>query len=236
VTTPPMVDRGKPAVVHVPKYKHSRGNDIHALLDDLGLVSMPWHEVVLRHAMAFDQADKWLVQHVAVQVPWLDEKDHLVRLRTAVGAAVFGERVVHMSGSLTLAGERFQALLDVVRGSKVLDELTRMVRRTHGGQQIEFHGGGSIKFRAHSQRGGGARGLTADLLVIDDARGVTYDEALLNHVPTLVNAKDGPHIWWMDTRREHDPREPLGPYPVLLKQALTPKAAPVLYLEWADTP
>lgn len=232
MTTPPLVDRGKPAVVHIPKYRHTRGADIHGVLDELGLESMPWHEVVLRHAMAFDRAEKWLMQHVAVLVPWLDEKDRLVRLRTALGAAVFGERVVHMSGSLTLAGERFNALLELVQGSEVLDSLVRMVRRANGQQQIEFHGGGAIKFR--TRNGIGGRGLTADLLVIDDARGVTYDEALLDHVPTIVAAKDGPHIWWVDTRNG-DPG-PLGPYPVLLEQALTPQAAPVLYLEWTDAP
>ncbi len=234
MTTPPLVDRGKPIVVHVPTYQRSRGNVTHALLDELGLTSMPWHELVLRHSMAIDSVENWLVSHVAVLVPWLDEKDHLARLRMIYGAAVLAERVVHVSGSLSLASERFRVLLDVVQNSKVLNEITYNVRQANGEQQIEFQGGGVIRFRARNQHGGGARGHSADLLVIDDARSATYDTVLRDHMPTLLAAKHGPHIWWVDNRDERGPREPHGPYPALLERALMPAAAPVLYLGWVS--
>lgn len=234
MTTPPLVDRGQPAVAHIPKYRYSRGNVIHGLLDELGLPSMPWHELVLRHALAYDQHDKWIARHVAILVPWLDEKDHLVMLRELYGAALLGERVLHLSQALGTAGELFRKLVQITEASTTLDSLTRIVRRTHGEQKIEFHGGGSIRFRARQQAGGGSRGLSVDLIVVDDALRTSYDKLLPVLAPSLVTAKDDPQIWWVDARDEREQPQPAGPYPELLRQASTTEADLVLYLEWEN--
>jgi hypothetical protein len=232
VTTPPLVDRGRPDVVHIPKYRNSRGNTIHHLLDDLGLPSMPWHQMVLRHAMAYDRHDKWIANQVAILVPWLADKDHLVMLRELYGAALLGERVVHLTRQLTDADVLFQRAVTVVSTSTVLDQLVRIIRRRNGEQKIEFHGGGSIRFRARQQTGTGVRGFSADLIVVDDALRTDYDNLLPVLLPSLCTAKDGPQVWWVDARDEREQPPPAGPYPELLKVAAMPKAAPVLYLEW----
>lgn len=234
MTTPPPVDRGKPAVVHIPKYRHSRGNVVHDLLDELGLDHMPWHTLVLRHALACTARDQWIAQHVAVLVPWRDEKNHLVLLRELYGAALVGERILHLSQGRADAGELFQKMVKVVEASTVLDSLVRIIRRTHGEQKIEFHGGGSVRFRARQQTGGGNRGFSADLIVVDDALRTSYEKLLPVLLPSLVTAKDGPQVWWVDARDEREQPPPAGPYPELLKLASTPKAATVLYLEWID--
>jgi hypothetical protein len=235
VTTPPLVDRGKPAVVHIPKYKHTRGSDIHAVLDEFGLEHMPWHALALRHALAYGRGEQWIAQQVAILVPWREEKDHLVLLRELYGAALLGERVMHLSQALNGADELFQKMVKVIDTSATLDGLVRIIRRSLGEQKIEFHGGGSIRFRARQQIGGGNRGFAADLLVVDDALRTSYETLLPVLAPSLVTAKDGPQIWWVDARDEREQPPPAGPYPELLKQASTPKSAQVLYLEWTAT-
>lgn len=232
MTSPPLVDRGRPDVANIPKYRNSRGNVIHDLLDELGLPSMPWHEMVLRHAMAYDRHDKWIVNQVAILVPWLADKDHLVMLRELYGAALLGERVVHLTHRLTDAAVLFQRAVTAGSTSTMLDQLVRIIRRHHGEQKIEFHGGGSIRFRARQQTGCGIRGFSADLIVVDDALRTDYEKLLPVLAPSLVTAKDGPQVWWVDARDEREQPPPAGPYPDLLKVAAMPEAAPVLYLEW----
>ena len=225
-------DLGRPAIVHVPTYERSRGDNVRLALDALGLTVMPWQELALRQAMAVDAGDKWMAEHVALVIPWERGKNDLVRLRELVGAAVLAERIVHICHTHLSAEQRLRELIQTVESTPPFEHLITKVRYAHGDQGIDFQGGGSIRITGRGRTG--PRGRSADLLIVDDASRVTFSDAYRDMLPVLVAAKDGPHVWWVDTQRDH-PTGPPGPYAKLMAQALTPEAKPVLYLEWVST-
>lgn len=225
MTTPPVVNPRDPAVVHVPAYQRSLGDEAGTVLDELGVRHMPWHDLVLRHAMAVTDNDRWVARDVALVCPWPDDKHRVVSMREIIGASLLAERVLHTCPDTVLV-KTFDALLALIDSAPALQCMVQKVRRAHGDQGIWFQGGGVIRFIGLGRNGRDrARGESADLLVFDYA--ATISERDEEVVSPVLAARPNPQVWWVDT-------EPGGPFGWLRGRAQVSTAPEVLYLEWTD--
>lgn len=224
MTTPPAVDRGKATLMNVPQYTRSLGDEASTVLDELDLRHMPWQDLLLQHAMAMTADDRWVAADVAVVLPWLEDLQHAVFLRELIGASLLTEQVLHVSATHRLADQTFFAMQQLIGTAPALECMVSKTRRSAGEQAIEFQGGGRIKFRARGR--GGPRGHSADLLVLDQAHTLPFQLAKRDMLPTIAS-RPNPQVWWIDNQAG-------GSFTDLQRQAFTPDAPQVLYLEWTD--
>jgi len=208
--------------VHVPTYERSRGDEIYAVLNELGLAHMPWHDLVLRHAMAVQADDRWLCEDVALVVPSREDKQHLVFLRAIIGASLLGERVLHVCEHHLVAADYRAALHELIEATPAVSSRVSKIRRAHGDEAIEFQSGGKIKIR-HMGRIG-LRGESADLIIADNV--LQLPDTFEDHVGPMVATAKNSQVWWADTTPSS------WRYAVLQRRALMAVAQPVLYLEW----
>lgn len=220
MSTPPQVEPHQPAIVHVPKYERSLGDDAGAVLDELDVRHMPLHDLVLRHTMAVTADNRWVARDVALVCP-AEEKQRVVSMREVIGAAVLQEKVLHVCRDM-LVHQTFERLLKLIESAPALSGLVSKTHRAHGDQGVWFQGGGVIRFSSYGPR---VRGRSADLLVLDNASTVsprTEDEVY----PTTV-AMPNPQLWWVDTENG-------GPLGWLQGRAQIATGPQAIYLEWSD--
>ena len=96
-----------------------------------------------------------------------------------LGAAALGERVIRVASTHASAREAFKQSAQLFGSGMPLT-----MRSSVGAERIEFDGGGSIRFV--SARGHGVRGLSADLLLIDQSVCLLVPDFYLDHVPSLL--------------------------------------------------
>lgn len=91
-------------------------------------------------------------------------------LRVVAGLFLLGERITWWAADGNTAREAFheiRALIDAIPG---LREGVRFIRATNGNQRIELRDGRMLRLVPRGSSGG--RGLTADLNIADNVRGV----------------------------------------------------------------
>jgi hypothetical protein len=224
-----MVDRGKPAVRHIPTYERSLGAEAGTVLDELGVTRMPWHDLVLRHAMAVKPDERWMCEDVALVMPWRDDRQtdqNIAFQRAIVGAVLLTERVLYVSESSGAKHVMFDAFTALVESAPVLSNMVTGIRRANGHEGVTFQGGGTVKFRAPAR--GGLRGESADLLIADNARHLPDD--FEGQVGPMVATAPNLQTWWIDTTPDG------WRHTTLHNRAAVAVEQPVLYLEWAGTP
>jgi hypothetical protein len=227
VTTPPLVDRGRPDVAHIPEPERAHSIGPHAVdvLRECGVGYLPWHELVLRHTMVKHDDDRWVSRDVVLVLPWRDDRQSdqsIAFQRAIIGAVLLGERVLYVSESMHAALTLFSAFTALVESKPVLHNLVSKIRRAHGEQGVTFQGDGSVKFRTV----GSTRGISADLVICDNVHKL-HDSLEDNVMPALCTSPNF-QTWWIDTTPDS------WRYTVLRQRALSAVDQPVLYLEWAD--
>jgi hypothetical protein len=222
----PQVDRGRPDVVYIPEPERTRSIGPHAVdvLRECGVAYLPWHELVLRHAMAKHDDDRWVSRDVALVLPWRDDRQtdqSIAFQRAIIGTVLLGECVLYVSENVSTALIMFNAFTAVVESMPVLRNLVSKICRANGEQGVTFQGGGSVKFRT----AGRARGISADLVIADNVHQL-HDSFEDNVGPTLATSPNA-QTWWIDTTRDS------WRYTLLKQRALVAVEQPVLYLEWS---
>lgn len=96
-----------------------------------------------------------------------------------LGAAALGERVIRVASTHASARAAFKQSAQLVGSG-----LPAAIRSSVGSERIEFDGGGSIRFV--SARGHGVRGLSCDLLLIDESVRLLASDFYLDQVPSLL--------------------------------------------------
>jgi hypothetical protein len=210
----------------------SAGQEAIELSAVAGLDLDPWQQLVLRQALGERADGRWAAFQVGLVVPRQNGKGSVLEARELAGLFLFGERlIIHSAHEQTTATEHFHRLLNLIEG--VPEFSSRMLRpsRGKGAEEIRLRDGGRIKFKTRT--GGGGRGLTGDLVVLDEAMilPVATTAAL---VPVMAaRSLDGnPQLWYAGSAVDRLNHEH-GVVLARLRQNALAGTPRIAYAEWS---
>jgi phage terminase large subunit-like protein len=148
----------------------SRGYEAITFAEDVvGITLHPWQKWLLIHALELLPDSSYRFRTVLVLVARQNGKTTLVQVlalwRMFVDQAPL---VIGTAQSLDVAEEAWQGAVDIAQGVPELADEIQHVDRTNGKKQLRLHTGERYKVAAASRRGG--RGLSGDLIVLDELR------------------------------------------------------------------
>lgn len=171
----------------------SRGADLVELAEALGQPLLPWQQYVAEHAHVVTETGRWAHKTAGVLVSRQSGKTHLLRMRILAGLLLWDERLVLATAqSREVALEMFRGVVELFEDVPWLSRQVKRVSRTNGKEELELLGGARFKIVAPSE--GGARGYSADLVIIDEARQHRTTDAYAALVYT-TQARPNPQVW-----------------------------------------
>lgn len=129
----------------------------------LGVELLAWQEHALRHAMVHADG-RWSSRTVAVLVGRQNGKTRLVSVRALAGMVLWGEQVVAAAQNRDVALEAWRDALELAEDAGL--DVGR-VDRTTGREAFTI---GRARYKVASATRRGARGLSADLVIVDELR------------------------------------------------------------------
>lgn len=183
----------QPAHVWVPDHASSSGPEAVELAAEAGLILDPWQELVLLGGMGERPDGQWACFEVGVEVARQNGKGGILEARELAGLYLLPEKLlIHSAHEFSTSLEAFRRLLDLIEGCSSLRRLVARVSRSHGEEGIELKDGSRIVYRTRTK--GGARGLTGDLVVLDEAMNIP--EGTLGALMPTMRARPNPQLWY----------------------------------------
>jgi len=171
----------------------SRGADLVELAEALGQPLLPWQEYVADAAHIVDDNGRWAHKTAGVLISRQNGKTHFLRMRILAGLLLWDERLILATAqSREVALEMFRGVVEMFEDVPWLSRQVKRVSRTNGKEELELLGGARFKIVAPSE--GGARGYSADLVIIDEARQHRTTDAYAALVYT-TQARPNAQVW-----------------------------------------
>lgn len=167
------------------------GDDLYRECTDRDL--MPWQLDALDAATTCS-ASRWVARNVVIVKPRQQGATEIALVRMLVGLFELDERQLYTGPQHAVARNAFERLLTMIERSELLSSSLTRVRRSRGEECIELRNGATALFRTRS--GTGPRGISADLVVNDDAQDLPERTYLsLLPVPSGID----PQVWYIAT-------------------------------------
>lgn len=213
IDSPLAARRGsqRPRLEHVPLWVTTAADDaVDFCAEVAGLELDDWQEYVFRNALGERESGRWSAFEVAVVVPRQNGKNIILEARELAGVFLFGEQlVIHSAHEASTAGgafadlkRRFQNHPDLLREVRGFREDLAEDPDKIGGfklgnndRSIELRNGAKIVYKTRTP--GGGRGLTGDLVILDEAYALKHDH-ISALMPTMsARTQTGnPQLWY----------------------------------------
>lgn len=199
----------------------------------LGAPLDEWQEQALEAAMGERTDGKWASKFVGLSVPRQNGKSQLIVARALAGILLFDEKMIIISAHETdTAREIWKRLIDVVEDNPSLEGRVTGRMDAINREYLAFGKGSdkqTIKLKARRQSG--ARGFSADCLLLDEAQ-ILGKQQWGSIVPTM-SARPNPQMWLFGT----PPTESDDPFAFArVRESSSAKKARHCWLEWAAAP
>lgn len=199
-----------PRVENVPLWVSTAGDDaVDFAAEICGLHLDEWQQYVLRHSLGERADGRWSSFEVGLIVPRQNGKNVVLEARELAGLFLFGEKlIIHSAHEASTANEAFKdlkarfqehpELMKTVRGFRedIVDaDKIGGFKLGNNDRSIELKSGARIVYKTRTS--GGGRGLSGDLVVIDEAYALRHDH-ISALMPTMAaRTKQGnPQLWY----------------------------------------
>jgi len=176
--------RQTPTVSRILPYTDSLGNEAVELYNGSDRNAIEWQVRLIEDIMAVNEDGLWTHMKFGYAVPRRNGKSELVIMRCVWGVT-HGEKILYTAHRTTTSRSIWEKIIDrLVKAGYTEDEDFKTYKR-NGDESIIWlkEGGGEIKFRTRSSKGGLGEGY--DLLIIDEAQEYTADqESALKYIVT----------------------------------------------------
>lgn len=201
--------------------------EFEAMSSTLGIELMPWQKIAGQYLTALGPEDRWLYQEVAVVVARQQGKTTLL-LPLIISRLLAGWNVMHAAQTRTFPRVIHDQIATLL--SQYFPESLprrRGIRYGQGQEEIRLLKGNRYSITAASH--GGARGMSNDLVIIDELREFKTHDFMGAAKPTLT-ASANPQMVYLSNAGEDDS--------VVLNSIITrAQSDPSLaYLEWSASP
>lgn len=192
-----------------------------------------WQEQALEAAMGERSDGRWASKFVGVSAPRQNGKSQLIVARALAGALLFGEKMIIISAHETdTAREIWKRLIDVIESNPTLEKRLTGRMDAINREFVAFgHGSERQTIKLKARRSSGARGFSADCLLLDEAQ-ILGKQAWGSIVPTM-SAMPNPQMWLFGT----PPTETDDPFAFSrVRDSAMSKKARHCWLEWSAGP
>lgn len=176
--------RQTPTVSRILPYTDSLGSEAVELYNGSDRNAIEWQVRLIEDIMAVNEDGLWTHMKFGYAVPRRNGKSELVIMRCLWGVT-HGEKILYTAHRTTTSRSIWEKIIDrLVKAGYTEDEDFKTYKR-NGDESIVWlkEGGGVIKFRTRSSKGGLGEGY--DLLIIDEAQEYTADqESALKYIVT----------------------------------------------------
>lgn len=213
----------------VPEQVSSAGREASELARSAKLEMDPWQDAILDASLGERPDGSWASFEVGLIVGRQNGKGSIIEARELAGLFLFGEKlIIHSAHEFKTSKEHFRRVLQLIESNPDFDSRVKRVSRSHGEEGVELKGGARLLFATRT--GGGGRGFSGDLVVLDEAYNLG-DHHMAALMPTLA-ARPNPQIWYTSSAPDKDlaPCEALSR---LRRRALAGGAPRLAYFEWS---
>jgi len=187
-----------------------------------------WQENVFEAAMGERSDGRWAARIVGLSTPRQNGKSQLIVARALAGALLLDEKLIICSAHQTdTAREVFQRLLDAIDENPSIKRRVDGMMKAIGREYIRFKGGATIRIKARSVSG--ARGFSADCLLLDEAQ-ILGSSAWSSILPTM-SARENPQAWLLGT--PPTPQDDGEVFARLRDRGIDGRDSRIAYLEWS---
>jgi hypothetical protein len=165
-----------------------------ALAARAGIALMPWQQIAARYLMARGRK-QWRYREVCIVAARQNGKTELIKAKV-LDSLKRGRKVLHTAQNRSLPRQVFIAVANAVDPF----DLFSRPRFANGQEEIRTVNGGSYQIIAPQR---GARGLSADDLIIDELREFEDFDFIAAAAPTLTASKD-PQILYLSNAGHDD--------------------------------
>lgn len=200
----------------------------------LGLELMPWQETVLDRACR-TTGEGWAARSVLVVVARQNGKSLVTAVRILAGIWLWGERLtIAAAQNRDLAIESWKLTLELAQDAGL--PVTSVLRTTGREEfQITRPDESVGRYKVVSSTPGGGRGLSADLVVMDELR-EAKDWAAYAALDKTRRAVRGSQLWAISTEGDHTSVVLEALQAAGRTAATTRDRGPLTYLEWSAAP
>lgn len=217
-----------PTFEAVGEYAYTVGDRIIAQFGKLGRRYYPSQQYEIRLFAARDADGRFAAKTISISKPRQNGKSYGAR-DYALVMAVSGLSVLYSAHNGGTVRKMYKYMSDTVHGSAALDARLVSETRGKGSEGLYFRGGGCVEFQTRTTAG--ARGGTYDIIIIDEAQELTYDQLDAIKPTTLASESGDPQMIFLGT-----PPGPKCPGEVFADQhkaAHEHNAGGAWWLEWA---
>ena len=160
-------------------YVSTRGQEAIDIYTKTGKEIMEWQQLLLFDILATNKDGLWTHTKFGYSVSRRNGKNEIIAIREMLGAADWGEKILHTAHRTTTSHAAWERLCDLLAEAGIKYKSYKQF----GFESIFLENGGRINFRTRSSKGGLGEGY--DLLVIDEAQEYTDDqESALKYIVT----------------------------------------------------
>jgi hypothetical protein len=156
-----------------------------------GIKFDPWQEIGFTGLLGERTDGTWSALEAGVEVSRQNGKGEIMLGRQVTGLFLLEEKVqIYSAHRFDTSLEAFRRLRQVVEETPDFDREVLRISKSHGEEGIELRRDRRIGFRTRA--GGGGRGLTGDVLYLDEAMVLAL--ALMGDLMPLLSARPNPQI------------------------------------------
>jgi len=229
-----ILGNSTPRIQTTPLALPTRGNEVAEFARQIDMPLMEWQQYLVDEASKIKPDGSFAYRNVLAIGARQNGKTHLLRMRILAGIYLWDEQLQLLSSQTRdLSLETFRKVVEVVENYDWLRKKVKHVTRANGREELALKNG--MRFKIVSSNSGGARGLSADLCILDELRQQkTYDA--YSALVFTMNARPNAQFWGISNAGDH--------YSIVLN-AMRQRALdkieknlddPLCYMEWSARP
>jgi hypothetical protein len=196
----------------------------------------PWQQFCLTCALGEREDGKWAAFEVGEVVARQNGKGTTLEARELTGLFAIDEErlIIHSAHEQITSSEHQRRLLDLIESVPEFDQKVLRAPRGKGQEAIELRDGSRILFKTRTS--GGGRGLTGDLVVLDEAMIITL-ATTATLLPTMAarSMVGNPQIWYTGSAVDQQKHEH-GVVLARVRERGLAGATRLMYVEWSAAP
>lgn len=180
-------------------YASSSGAKLVELFERHGVTFYPSQKHELELFAARDNNGRFASKTIAIVKPRQNGKSYSTRYY-ATGMAAAGKHVLYSAHNNSTSHEMYKNIEDFVTSHRDFEKRLKKVGglyRAPGKEGVYFKNGGVIRFQTRTNSG--LRGLTYDVVIVDEAQELTYDQLDAMKPTTIASASGDPQMIYLGT-------------------------------------